>query len=317
MEFKDYYKILGVDPKADDKTIKAAYRRLARQYHPDKNSEKGAEDKFKEVAEAYQVLKNEKTRADFDDLRQYGSQSHQGFQPPPGWKASHSSGFSGGSESNGEYSDFFNSIFGGRRQSHGASGFSQAPRRVRGQDIEVELPVSLEETLTDNQKTVEFKLPATESSHAAPSKKHLKVKIPKGVADGAKIRLKGQGGSGQNGGVAGDLYLLIRLKTHPLFNVSGDNISISVPLAPWEAALGIKVVVPTLDGKINLSIPPNTQSGDKLRVKGRGLTNKTARGDLHVIVKIVMPPVVSEKAKQLWQEFSEAEDFKPRESWGA
>lgn len=312
MEFKDYYKILGVEPDADTKTIKTAYRKLARQYHPDVNPEEGAEEKFKEVAEAYQVLKNEKTRAEFDDLRQYGSQSQQGFRPPPGWQSSQNSDFTGDSQAGGDYSDFFNSIFRGQRQSQG--GFNQTQRRARGQDIEVELPVFLEETLKENEKTVEFQLPGAGSS-ASPTKKHLKVKIPQGVLDGARIRLKGQGNVGRNGGVAGDLYLHIRVVPHPLFDVLGHNISITVPLAPWEAALGTKIMVPTLEGKINLSIAPNTQSGHKLRVKGKGLKTKTDTGDLFAIIKVVMPAKTSEKAKQLWQDLAATESFNPREEW--
>mgnify|MGYP003635337150 FL=1 len=312
MEFKDYYKILGVEPDADIKVIKTAYRKLARQYHPDMNPDKGAEEKFKEVAEAYQVLKNEKTRAEFDDLRKYGSQSQQGFRPPPGWQASHDSDFAGDSQSSG-YSDFFNSIFGGQRQSQG--GFNQTQRRARGQDIEVELAVFLEETLKESEKTVEFQMPAAGPSQASSSKKHLKVKIPQGVVDGARIRLKGQGNVGQHGGVAGDLYLHIRVVPHPLFDVSGHDISITVPLAPWEAALGTKIMVPTLEGKINLSIVPNTQSGHKLRVKGKGLKTKTNTGDLFAIIKVVMPAKTSEKAKQLWQDLAATESFNPREEW--
>lgn len=314
MEFKDYYKILGVEPDADIKLIKTAYRKLARQYHPDMNPDKGAEEKFKEVAEAYQVLKNEKTRAEFDDLRKYGSQSQQGFRPPPGWQASHDSSFAGDAQFSG-YSDFFNSIFGGQRQSERGQGFNQTQRRTRGQDIEVELAVFLEETLKENEKTVEFQMPADGSSQVSPTKKHLKVKIPQGVADGARIRLKGQGNVGRNGGVAGDLYLHIRVVPHPLFDVSGHNISITVPLAPWEAALGTKIMVPTLEGKINLSIAANTQSGHKLRVKGKGLKTKTGTGDLFAIIKVVMPDKTSEKAKQLWQDLAATESFNPREEW--
>lgn len=315
MEFKDYYQILGVEPDADAKTIKTAYRKLARKYHPDMNPDKGAEDKFKEVAEAYQVLKNEQTRAEFDELRQYGSQSQQGFQPPPGWKASHDSGYHGEAQFDGDFSDFFNSIFGGRGQSHDASGFDQTQRSARGQDIEIELPVFLEETLNENEKTVEFKIPTDDSAQTPPSKKHLKVKIPQGVMDGERIRLKGQGKPGYQGGLAGDLYLHIRVVPHPLFDVSGHNLTITVPLAPWEAALGTKVTVPTLAGKISLSIPPNTQSGDKLRVKGKGLKTKTLTGDMLAIVKVVMPDKTSEKGKRLWQEIAASETFEPRKEW--
>jgi len=315
MEFKDYYKILGVEPDADTKTIKIAYRKLARKYHPDMNPDEGAETKFKEVAEAYQVLKNEQTRAEFDELRQYGSQSQHDYQPPPGWKASPNPERQGGAQFHGDFSDFFNSIFGGRGQSHHAPDFDQAQRSTRGQDIEIELPIFLEDTLKENSKTVEFVMPTDAYSHMPPSKKHLKVKIPQGVMDGERIRLKGQGKPGYRGGIAGDLYLHIRVVPHPLFDVQGHNISITIPLSPWEAALGTKISVPTLDGKINLTIPPDSQSGDKLRVKGKGLIIKTLIGDMFAIVKVTMPEKTSEKGKLLWQELANSEHFDPRQEW--
>ncbi len=315
MEFKDYYKILCVEPDANAKTIKTAYRKLAHKYHPDMNPDEGTEAKFKEVAEAYHVLKNEQLRAEFDELRQYGSQSRHDFQPPPGWKARPNTGQPGGSQFHGDFSDFFNSIFGGRGQSHHTPGFDQAQRSARGQDIEIELPIFLEETLKESQKTVEFVMPAGDYAQTAPSKKHLKVKIPQGVMDGERIRLKGQGKPGHQGGTAGDLYLHIRVVPHPLFDVRGHNIIITIPLSPWEAALGTKISVPTLDGKIHLTIPPDSQSGDKLRVKGKGLKNKELIGDMFAVIKVTMPEKTSEKGKQLWQELANSEDFDPRLEW--
>jgi len=315
MEFKDYYKILGVEPNADTKTIKTAYRKLARKYHPDMNPDEGAESKFKDVAEAYHVLKNAQTRAEFDELRQYGSPSQHDFRPPPGWKASPNPEQHGGAQFHGDFSDFFNTVFGG--QSHHASDYTQAQRDTRGQDIEIELPIFLEETLKESQKTVEFVMPVDDYAQTPSSKKHLKVKIPQGVMDGERIRLKGQGKPGYRGGIAGDLYLHIRIVPHPLFDVQGHNITLTIPLSPWEAALGTKISVPTLDGKINLTIPPDTQSGDKLRVKGKGLKTKTLIGDMFAVVKVTMPKKTSEKGKRLWQELANTEDFDPRREWGA
>ena len=314
MEFKDYYQILGVEPDADTKTVKKAYRKLAHQYHPDMNPDEGAEAKFKEVAEAYQVLKDEQLRAEFDEMRQYGTQSKQGFEPPPGWKASHDTGYQGGAQFDGDFSDFFNTVFGGQGQPFSQSGANQS-RSVRGQDIEIELPIFLEETLKENQKDVAFNLPADEYAQTAALKKHLNVKIPQGVMDGERIRLKGQGKPGYNGGITGDLYLHIRVVPHPLFDVLGHNITITIPIAPWEAALGTKVTVPTLEGKINLSIPPNSQSGDKLRVKGKGLKTKNISGDMFAIVKVTMPEKTTEKGKRLWQELATSETFNPRKEW--
>lgn len=315
MEFKDYYQILGVEPDASVKAIKVAYRKLAHKYHPDMNPDEGAKAKFKEVGEAYHVLKDEQLRAEFDELRQYGSQSKKGFQPPPGWHASHNTEFQDGATFDGDFSEFFNSIFGNTKQPFNRSGASQS-RSIRGQDIEIELPIFLEETLKEHQKTVEFMMPKVDSAQKTPLKKRLKVKIPQGVIDDERIRLKGQGKPGYQGGVAGDLYLHIRVVPHPLFDVLGHNITLIVPLTPWEAALGTKVVVPTLQGKINLSIPPSTQSGDKLRVKGKGLRTKTLTGDMFAIVKVVMPVKTSEKAKRLWQELATSEAFNPRKEWG-
>jgi curved DNA-binding protein len=315
MEFKDYYKILGVEPDADVKTIKTAYRKLARKYHPDVNPDAGAEEKFKEVAEAYQVLKNEQTRADFDELRKYGSQGQRGFQPPPGWKGSADSGHQNDGQFSGDFSDFFNSIFGNQGRADGQQGFRQS-RSSRGQDIEVELPVFLEETLKENQKTVEFVIPEDPFSGTPASKKHLKVKVPQGVMDGERIRLKGQGRPGIGGGVAGDLYLHIRVVPHPLFDVSGHNVTITVPVAPWEAALGAKITVPTLEGKISLTIPANTQSGHKMRIKGKGLKTKSMTGDMFAVVKVVMPPKTSEAGKRMWQDLAASEAFEPRTEWG-
>jgi curved DNA-binding protein len=315
MEFKDYYEILGVEPDADPKTIKAAYRKLARKYHPDMNPDEGAEDRFKEVAEAYEVLKNEQTRAEFDELRQYGSRSQQGFEPPPGWRSSSHAEFHHGADVDREFSDFFNSIFGGAGRSHNGPGFEPNQRSARGQDIEIELPVFLEETLKENEKSVEFSIPADPYLQTQPAKKHLKVKVPQGVTDGERIRLKGQGRPGSQEGLAGDLYLHIRVVPHPLFDVSGHNLTVTVPVAPWEAALGARVTVPTLEGKISLSIPPDSQSGDKLRVKGKGLKTKTLTGDMIAIVKVVMPKTTSEKGRQLWRDLADSEAFEPREEW--
>lgn len=317
MEFKDYYNILGVKPDADAKTVKTAYRKLARKYHPDVNPDDGAEAKFKEVAEAYQVLKNEQLRAEFDELRQYGSQTQQGFQPPPGWKASAGTGYQQRGQSQQDFSDFFNSIFSRQGQSFAGSDFRQTQRSARGQDIEIELPIFLEDTLSEQQKTVEFELPAEELTSTAAIKKHLKVKVPQGIMDGERIRLKGQGKAGFQGGIAGDLYLHIRIVPHPLFDVQGHNISITIPIAPWEAALGTQITVPTLAGKINLSIPANSQSGDKLRIKGKGLKTKALTGDMLAIVKVMMPANCSEKGKQLWQALAASESFEARKEWSA
>ncbi|PCK07934.1 MAG: DNA-binding protein [Alteromonadaceae bacterium] len=309
MEFKDYYKILGVKNDDDTKTIKTAYRRLAREYHPDMNSNAGAEDKFKEIAEAYHVLKDTKLRAEFDELRRYGSQAPNSRRTP-GWNAS--SHQSSGSF-NSEYSEFFNSMFGSRSQSSSSSRSYQT-RQVKGQDIKFELSLPLSDTIKETQKEIEFTLPAN-SVNAKPQKKILKVKIPLGVRDGEKIRLAGQGNPGSNGGTAGDLYLHVSIAANSLFEVDGDNLLMTLPLAPWEASLGAKVTMPTLNGKVNLSIPSNTPSGKKFRIKGKGLKTHTNTGDLLAVVKIVLPRTSSEATKALWQNLAASEDFDPRSEW--
>ncbi|MFQ3228767.1 DnaJ C-terminal domain-containing protein [Reinekea sp.] len=313
MEFKDYYQILGVSSDADGKAIKAAYRKLAQKYHPDMNQDEGAEDKFKEVAEAYQVLKSDSRRAEFDELRKYGRQSKSGFTPPPGWQPKQGSGFQGSSAADADFSDFFNSIFGSGQGFSGAN--FREPQSTRGQDVELELPIFLEETLAAFKKVVEYTLNVQENGLIKPLKKHLNVTIPQGVADGQRIRLAGQGGPGTNKGAAGDLYLHVRLVPHPMFDVSGHDLLITVPVAPWESALGTKVTVPTLTGKISLTIPPNTQTGKRFRIKGRGLKTRSITGDLYAIVKVVMPDKASVKAAEHWQALANSENFNPRTDW--
>lgn len=310
MEFKDYYKTLGVDPKADSKAIKTAYRKLARKYHPDVSEHHDAEAQFKEVIEAYEVLKDPEKRAEYDEIRQYGGQQ-QGFRPPPGG-GSHQ----GEQHYQGDFSDFFSSIFGeeGNTRTGGASGrhsFNQ-----RGQDIETELPIFLEDIVSDTSKDISYRLPYYDNEgRVTEVKKNLKVKIPAGIADGERIRLKGQGGLGIGEGASGDLYIRIRLVPHPLFDVEGHNLIITLPIAPWEAALGTKVTVPTLTGNIQMTIPPNSQSGQRLRIKGKGLPNKQGNGDLYAVLKVVMPPSSNEEIKAKWQQLADLAPFDPREEW--
>ncbi|WP_414921346.1 DnaJ C-terminal domain-containing protein [Pseudomonas sp. IT-P294] len=314
MDFKDYYKILGVEPTADDKAIKAAYRKLARKYHPDVSKEKDAEAKFKDASEAYEALKSADKRAEYDDLRKYG-QHGQPFQGPPGWQGR--GGFGGGQDT-GDFSDFFSSIFGNR----GGGGFGGAqPGRSagrRGQDVEMELPIFLEESLSTESKKVTFQVPQYNAAgqHVSNTSKSLNVKIPAGVADGERIRLKGQGAPGIGGGANGDLFLIIRFAPHPKFDVEGENLIITLPLAPWELALGAEVAVPTLTGKINLKVPAGSQNGQRMRAKGHGLLNKAGhRGYLFVQLKAVMPKTSNDEVKALWEELAKKAAFNPRENF--
>lgn len=313
MDFKDYYKILGVATDADLKAIKTAYRKLARKFHPDVSSETDAAERFKEVAEAYEVLGDEKKRAEYEEIRKYGGRQQGpgagGFDGSAGF-----SGAQGGSYNGQDFSDFFSSIFGQRGQR--ASGFEDPSGfRSRGRDIEVEMPIFLEDTLAEESKQIKYSLPRYDANgqRLEDITKTLKIKIPKGVADGERIRLKGQGAPGVGDGAAGDLYLRVRLVPHPLFDVEAHNLLTTVPLAPWEAALGGKITVPTLLGKIQLTIPPNSQSGQRLRIKGRGLPMKSGNGDLFAVLKVVMPPSTDEATKKLWQQLAEQQaDFEPR-----
>lgn len=316
MDFKDYYKILGVDPGADDKAIKTAYRKLARKYHPDVSREANAERQFKEVAEAYEVLKSAEKRAEYDELRRYG-QADRPFEAPPGWQASGRGGFADDLGGGQGFSDFFEAIFGSAGRSRGPQDGARGSDR-RGRDVEMELPILLEETLADEAKTLTYQLPQHDAAGRplAPLAKTLSVKIPTGVGDGERIRLKGQGAPGLGGAANGDLYLIIRLVPHPLFDVEGHNLIITVPLAPWEAALGTRIAVPTLKGRINLTVPPNSQSGQRLRIKGKGLFNRQGeRGDLHALFKIVMPPRHDESTRRLWAQLAEQAAFDPRTEW--
>ena len=321
MEFKDYYKILGVKENADLKDIKKAYRKLALKFHPDMNPDAGAEEKFKQVAEAYEVLKDDTKRAEYDEMKRYGSSAEQGFKAPPGWQP-HRGGENFGSSA--DFSDFFNSVFGAGQDSFRQPG-QQQPNQYKGQDLEMEVPIFLEESVSGLTKNIEFLVPVFDGSQTKQVKKSLKVKIPAGIADGERIRVKGQGAPGHGGpgqGSAsgknqlnGDLFLHIRLVPHPLFDVQGINLLLTVPLNPWEAALGTKLEVPTLNGKINLNIPANSGTGKKLRIKGKGLKNKAAQGDLLVIIKIDIPPTTSDETKKLWEQLAEKEQYNPRQDW--
>lgn len=316
MEFKDYYKILGVDEDADRKAIKTAYRRMARKYHPDVSDDKDAEARFKEVSEAYEVLADETKRAEYDQLRKYG-RGGESFEPPPGWQRR---GSGDGAGMDQDFSEFFSSIFGGgftrgaraERGPHSSEDFFS----TRGRDVEVEMPVFLEETLEAQKKTIEYQLPQyDQSGRSTPRRKTLKVNIPAGVRDGERIRLKGQGAPGFGDGAAGDLYLRIRLVPHPLFDVLGRDLTITVPIAPWEAALGTKVTVPTLDGRVQLTIKPGSQTGQRLRLRGKGLKHRDQRGDLYAVLKVVMPETMDADARSHWEALAGTQAFNPRSEW--
>ncbi|MBS0849423.1 curved DNA-binding protein [Citrobacter sp. JGM124] len=306
MELKDYYAIMGVQRTDSLKTIKTAYRRLARKYHPDVSKEGDAEERFKEIAEAWEVLSDDKRRAEYDQLWEH--RNDPGFgqysrQEQPGQNY----------HSPEDFDDIFSSIFGRR-------GAQQArQQQSRGHDVEIEVAVFLEETLEAHKRPISFKLPVYDMFGRVTQEtaKTLNVTIPAGVVDGQRIRLKGQGTAGENGGPNGDLWLIIRMAPHPLFDIIGHDLEIVLPLAPWEAALGTKVTLPTLKDSIRLTIPAGSQAGQRLRIQGKGLVNKHQTGDLYAVIKIVMPPKPDEKIAEYWKTLAEAQtSFDPREKWG-
>lgn len=308
MEFKDYYHILGVTPEVDKKELKTAYRKLARKYHPDVSNHSNAEEKFKEASEAYEVLKDPEKRAEYDALRKYGSRGDN-FTPPPDWEPAGAHGGGHHSQSSEEFSEFFSNIFGdGFRNSGSRSQFNSGQNfQQRGRDVEMDMAIFLEETLAETSKPISY--------HLNGEDKTLRVKIPAGITDGEKIRLKNQGEAGHGNAPNGDLYLRIKLVPHPIFDVEYQNLIITVPLAPWEAALGTKIKIPTLQGKIQLTVPPNSQSGQRLRIRGRGLKSKKGQGDLYAVFNVIMPKTMPDSTTQHWKKLAEEIDFDPRAEW--
>ncbi|MGO2305266.1 MAG: curved DNA-binding protein [Providencia sp.] len=310
MELKDYYTIMGVKRTDDLKTIKTAYRRLARKYHPDVSKEPDAEARFKEIAEAWQVLSDKERRAEYDQLWEHRNDPQ--FQQYGQGQPNQSYRQQGASPE--DFDDIYSSIFGQR----GRSSWHQQ-RSTRGHDLEIELAIFLEETQEAHTRTLSYNLPVYNAYGFVESEipKTLNVKIPAGVVEGQRIRLKGQGTAGENGGENGDLWLTIRIAPHPLFDVKDHDIEIVVPLAPWEAALGAKVTIPTLKEKIALTIPANSQAGQRLRVRGKGLASKEKTGDLYAIIKIVMPTNTNAEATVLWEKLAASQQgFDPRKDWG-
>ena len=304
MELKDYYAIMGVKPTDDLKTIKTAYRRLARKYHPDVSKESDAEARFKEIAEAWEVLSDKQRRAEYDQLWQHRND-------PQFNRAFHQS--EGQSYNAEDFDDIFSSIFGQHARQ------SRQRHASRGHDIEIEVAVFLEETLEEHSRTISYNLPVYNAFGMLEREipKTLNVKIPAGVGNGQRIRLKGQGTPGENGGPNGDLWLVIHIAPHPLFDVINQDLEIVVPVAPWEAALGAKIPVPTLKERILVTIPPGAQAGQRLRVKGKGLVSKKQTGDLYVVIKIAMPPKPDDATAALWTQLAEAQPgFDPRKDWG-
>ncbi|MBN1332546.1 MAG: DnaJ domain-containing protein [Synergistales bacterium] len=311
--YKDYYKILGVDRDAGQDVIRKVYRKLAKKFHPDVNKEPGAEQKYKDINEAYEVLKDPEKRQKYDTL---GSDWREGdtFTPPPGYGGVH---MDFGDEDLGGFSDFFRSVFGGMSGMGNMEdiffGSARAPRK--GRDQEVQLHLSLEEIFQGGRRSIilETREPSPDGRFAS-SKRTLNVNIPRGVTDGTRLRLSGQGSPGMGGGARGDLYVRIILKAHSRFEVDGYDIRCGLNISPWEAVLGTSVPLETLDGKVSLKIPSGTQSGQTLRLRGKGLYHKNSsnRGDLLVRIQIVVPSEPTNREKALFESLARESGFDPR-----
>lgn len=308
VEYKDYYKILGVGREASKDEISKAFKKLARQYHPDLNpGNKDAEEKFKEINEAYEVLKDDEKRKMYDQLGPNWQQGqHFGGNPFGAGGGStrftfNGQEFSGQSFEGTGFSDFFETLFGGSRQQGGFGGgsfggFSSRPQR--GRDVEADISVTLEDAVKGGERSL------TLEGDEGP--KTLKVNIPAGVKEGAKLRLAGQGYASPNGGPKGDLYLRIRFAPHSLFHVDGTDLIYEARLAPWQAVLGAKIKVPTLEGTVELSVPAGTGSGKKMRLRGKGLGPASSRGDLYVRIGIDAPKDLTPKQRELWEALAAA-----------
>jgi len=306
MKYKDYYAILGVERGADLDTIKKAYRKLAHKFHPDVSKDPQGEAKFKDIAEAYATLKDKDKRAAYDQLGSH--QPGQDFSPPPDWGRQF-----GGSQhafDDIDLSDLFER-FAGRGRSNGGR---RAAMPIPGEDYEVAAQISLEDAYRGTEVELSLSMPEYDGDgalHRAP--RSIKARIPKGATDGQRLRLKGKGGKGVNGGPDGDLYLNIALRPHRLFRADGHDLYLDLPLAPWEAVLGATVQVPTLGGAVQLKIPPGTQAGQKLRLAKRGLPRPHGgEGDLYAMAQIVVPGKVDDKQQALYKQLADGAGFDPR-----
>jgi len=315
VEFRDYYEVMGVDRSATQDEIKRAYRRLARKYHPDLSKEPDAESKFKEMGEAYEVLKDPEKRAAYDRLGE-SYQAGQDFRPPPGWDAGFEfsgAGF-GGAADVGTFSDFFESLFGRGGFTH--EGGRTGGFHARGQDHHAKILIDLEDAFHGASRTITLQVPELDpQGHVQTRTRTLNVNIPKGVKQGQQIRLAGQGAPGVGQGGSGDLYLEVEFRPHSLYHVEGRDIYLDLPITPWEAALGDTVKVPTPSGSVELKVPAGSRSGTKMRLKGRGIPGKTA-GDFYVVLTIALPRADTDKARALYRQMKDELNFNPRQKLG-
>lgn len=314
MEFRDYYQILDVAKTATAEEIRKAYRKQARKYHPDVSKEPDAEMRMKEVNEANAVLSDPEKRAAYD---QAGSRYRPGeeFQPPPDWGTGFEfsgDGARGAYGDSAEFSDFFSSLFG---QAGGGRGAGE--HRARGGDHHAKVMIELADAYNGAIQTITLRAARLDpAGHVVTEERTLKVQIPKGVREGQHIRLAGQGSPGFGGGAAGDLYLEVHFRPDPRYRVEGRDVHESLPVTPWEAALGATIEVPTPAGSVRVNVPPGSQTGRKLRLKERGIPGKP-HGDLYLVLEVVLPPAATDKARQLYETMAREMDFNPRQGMGA
>ena len=306
MKYKDYYATLDVKRDATAEDIKTAYRRLARKYHPDVSKEKDAEEKFKEMAEAYETLKDPEKRAAYDQLGHHTP--GQEFRPPPNWDTRFAHG-------QGEFDDVdLSSLFAGLAGGRGRAGARGADFPMAGSDYEAVVRISFMQAFHGTEVDLELSaLEWTADGGARRVPHRVRTRIPRGVTNGEKLRVPGKGGKGVNGGPDGDLYLDIEVAEHPLYRVTGKDVYVDLPLAPWEAILGTSVTLPTPAGAVALKVPAGTRSGQVLRLAGRGMTRgASAAGHMHAVVRIEVPTVLDDRQKALFRELSEISSFDPR-----
>ena len=316
MKYKDYYAVMGVAKDATQDEIKRAYRKLARKYHPDVSSEPDAEERFKEVGEAYEVLKDPEKRAAYDELGA-NWKAGQDFRPPPDWDEGfefHGGEFTGADA--GQFSDFFDTLFGQRPFRDDFSGYSGRRFDARGEDTYAKILIDVEDAFTGAARAVSLKhTDVGADGRPVVKDRTLNVRIPKGIRQGQHIRLAGQGGAGIGSGKSGDLFLEVQFRPHPYYSVEGKDVFLDLPVTPWEAALGATVKAPTPSGPVDLNIPANSSGGRKLRLKGRGIPAKEP-GDLYAVLRIVVPRADSEAARQAYESLEKATGLNPREHMG-
>ncbi len=314
MEFKDYYKVMGVARDATEAQIKQAYRRLARKYHPDVSKEKDAEARFKEVGEAYEVLRNPEKRAAYDQLGS-GPRPGEDWRPPPDFGAGFEFSEAGPGGTNTDYSDFFESLFGAAR---GGGGPYRRRARAdgRGEDHHARVMLDLDASLEGGARTLTLRMPELDAEgHLISRERTLNVQVPKGILPGQTIRLAGQGSRGSGGGAPGDLYIEVEFQPHPFYRLEGRDLYLDLPVAPYEAALGASVKCPTPGGPVDLKVPAGARAGTKLRLKGRGMPSRPP-GDLYAVLTITLPQEINERARDAYRALAEAQPFNPRAALG-